>query len=158
MCDEVKFQELIVKTTQSTVQVLNKYNEDHVGADAPAITNVRYCLVSGGQYRHPKVSPETIAKLTYDTLKETDFVGDVTISLADLGGNYKKVCALKAQTALVTTDGCFACHEEIDSSPPDESNRQEAGKRCVNLEANENHASTPKISERAATKNRNNTQ
>ena len=58
--DEKAFIKTIVDIGSSTVAIINSYNNS-CPAETPKIEEVRWCLLSGGSYRHPKVSKVEVA-------------------------------------------------------------------------------------------------
>ena len=59
---EAPFTSMLKGVTNNLVRLINYHNETQLTNQKPLLTNVRWCLLSGGSYRHKKISKVEVAK------------------------------------------------------------------------------------------------
>ena len=79
--NETAFTSMLKRITNNLVQLINQHNKAQLMNHEPLITNVRWCLLSGGSYRHKKISKIEVAKTICNVLEVAGFVGKVEIVL-----------------------------------------------------------------------------
>ena len=86
---EAPFTSMLKEVTNNLVRIINHHNEIQLTHNSPLLTNVRWCLLSGGSYRHKKISNIEVAKTICDVLEAAGFIGRVKIVLPVAEDSFK---------------------------------------------------------------------
>ena len=87
---EAAFTSMLKGATNNLVRLINYHNEIQLANKRSLLTNVRWCLLSGGSYRHKKISKVAIAKTICNVLEVAGFIGNVKIVLPIAENSFKE--------------------------------------------------------------------